>query len=127
MRALITALVLTAALGAGAPAHAQQAQSGPCQVITFTWDFGITNYGQIATRAGQPCEGQVNPGQVRFIERVEVVRGASNGIVGMSGNRRYAYAPRPGFTGADSFLLRVHGEERGVRQTALIEVRVAVR
>jgi hypothetical protein len=129
MRSLIATslLVLALAGGAPAPAHAQAARTGPCEVITFSWEFGITNQGVIATRAGQPCEGQVSPGRVRYIERVEVLRGPANGIVGMSGTRRFAYAPRPGFTGRDAFVIRVHGEDRGVRQSALIEVEVAVR
>lgn len=123
---LLPPTVLTPRLIAPAAAQAPAI----CQIEPYR---GMTQPGGATTTMrvvndGQPCRStfwmRTEPQRVPF-ESAEIIRAPSNGTATATGNG-FAYTPRQGFTGADTFTVASRGAWQGAPVTGRPVVNVTV-
>lgn len=115
-------LFLLAALAATTPAEAA------CVVAGSRWFLGNDTTYTLRVRSGEACLRPVtlNDGAAA-IHGLRVIEQARHGIGGISGRSNWAYQSKPGYVGADRFVIEIDGEARkGGRAKTRIAVDVTV-
>jgi hypothetical protein len=96
-----------------------------CVTQRLPWSYGSSTSGTWRTTVGEPCSiGNNNP---QHVESMTIARRPRNGIAGQAHPTGWAYQPRPGFKGTDSFTVRIvsnasHPRGRGLVATVHITV-----
>ena len=72
------------------------------------------------------CKQQMNSFSTKVIEEIVVVTRPKAGSAGSAGHSSWAYKPKPGYTGPDSFVVQVNFSNNGSRFQTKIAVTVDV-
>jgi hypothetical protein len=74
---------------------------------------------------GTNCRSALRPGLAALLG-LSLARPAQHGVAGVASRYQYGYQPDAGYTGPDSFVLKIDFDDRGRHETTLLTVNVIV-
>ncbi|MBL8589522.1 MAG: hypothetical protein JNK46_13395 [Methylobacteriaceae bacterium] len=116
------------ALGAFAAAllFAAGAAEAACSRTGYRFGPGVATASAVwRVLQDEPCTATLNPGRM-YLQGVAITRQANNGVAGVGSRYQFAYNPKPGFVGRDSFEMRIDFENNGLRDATRVRVNVVV-